>query len=135
MWKRKRAICQENKLEKEEFAKKNSAGKWKKSRGNTGRSRTAGDRLRLKRGMSPMYEEKGWEKDKVMTQANKKDKDRGGRLRSQVWGLYKEKSISVPFLLSSTPRSFLVCPFEEFREKYKGFIPPFRKLNFFLSIG
>lgn len=34
--------------------------------------------------MSPMYEEKGWEKDKVMTQANKKDKDRGGRLRSQV---------------------------------------------------
>lgn len=31
-----------------------------------------------------MYEEKGWKKDKVMAQANKKDKDLGERLRPQV---------------------------------------------------
>lgn len=41
--------------------------------------------------MSPVYEEKGRKKrrdgekrDKVITQANEKDKDRGGRLRPQV---------------------------------------------------
>ena len=81
--------------------------------------------------MGPMYEEKGWEKDKVMTQANKKDKDRGGRLRSQVWGLHKEKS-AFPFFFLLPSHSLLVCPSGEFREKYKGFVPPFRKLDFFL---
>jgi len=55
MRKHKRAICQENKLEKEEFAKKNSAGKWKKSRGNTERPRAAGDRLTKEKNGSDVW--------------------------------------------------------------------------------
>lgn len=88
--------------------------------------------------MASVYEEKGWEKDKVMARANKKDKDRGGGGEIETAGLRiadtREETRGAPFLPSSPFRA-LMCPYGEFREKYKGLIPPLGKLDFFLPIG
>lgn len=87
------------------------------------------------RGTGPVYEEKEWEKDKVMTQA--RDKDRGGRLRPPGFeGCPAQGRNYARSLLFFFCPSLLLSVFSGISREVRGARSPVQKTRFFfLLIG